>query len=318
MAFPEQISYPELTVLAEQLRRYRAWVIMDIDKTIVDESYRLGEPEEITAAIASLQNQNVLVGLNSDSPLPTIMQVATVLNVHGPHIYEMGGLYFPLEEMNIDLDPAARELFAEMRDRIYGRVATYLYQTGQHRRVLLTKDHDRNREKREGQKYPGYERAVFFNPHRALSLGIWAEGVDEQGRTFRDDAFHQAICQLVSQAFAEHAASGDQTQFNFDFNAEYGVIIVKNSATSSKTRTTQALLQVGYNQPVFMIGDSMSDMINDARVTTLAVGNANPTFIEAAREQPTTYPHPVVAQGQYAAGAAEHLRAISTYLAGRP
>ena len=66
-------------------------VLCDVDKTIVDVKYQITSPS-LAKIIESVQSDNLLVGLNSDSPMIRLKRLASAWRMNGPIIAELGGV----------------------------------------------------------------------------------------------------------------------------------------------------------------------------------------------------------------------------------
>src|SRR5437588_3343222 len=70
---------------------YTKIILLDLDGTLIDKEYRLTVSDEyIKATIKSIQDKNVLVGINSDTPLLPLRSWAHHLGMRGPLIAEKG------------------------------------------------------------------------------------------------------------------------------------------------------------------------------------------------------------------------------------
>ncbi len=73
-------------------------------------------------AIDNLQQSGGIIGIHSDSPLPTIKQFGKMFGISGPYIYEMAAIHFPDTQIDISLDTSAYQFFSTFRENFY-RVA---------------------------------------------------------------------------------------------------------------------------------------------------------------------------------------------------
>lgn len=315
--------FQELAPISEKLARSKAMVFFDLDKTAIDTKYNPTNLEGLRAVIDSLQQKGVVVGIHSDTPLVSMMQFAEKFGVKGPLIYEMGGIYFQEENINLVLDPEAMTFFTGFRNRFFEAVEKNFLDTDTDK-YLLTRSNDRNKEKGESFKYPEYDRGIFINPFRTMSFGLWAEGIERTtGATRIDQTFHERVDDLVKTILIKELGYEDEksylTDYDHDRNVEYGVTIVKKRSLSSKTTPFKYLFDLvpKYNNPVVMCGDSEADFIDDARVATLGVANAKDELKDLLAGVTITLPFGLktnLALGIYTDGLIEHLSAIDQAL----
>jgi len=293
---PDGKLLPVLLPIAEQLRQAKAVVFFDLDKTALDDRYNPINLEGITRVISSLQNKGVIIGIHSDTPRQSLLQFAKIFGVKGPLIYELAGIHFQEQDLDIVLDVRAMEFFRGFRNRFFEE-ALKRFPDSADLKNFISKTIDRNKEKREGVRYPGYDRGLFINPYRLLSFGLWAEGVTKAtGETYINPEFHQRVDALAKELLMAELGYSDEGEFrrdyDYDFSPEYGVTIVKKRVLSSKTPPIQHLLTLveGYQKPIIMIGDSGADFIDDPRVITFGVANSKPELKEKLQEVTTALP----------------------------
>jgi hypothetical protein len=251
-----------------------------------------------------------------------MIQFAAMFGVEGPLVYEMGGTYFAQEKINLVLDTEVLNFFPGFRDKFYAEAKRRFPDT---EKILhkISKENDRNKEKREAVKYPGFDRGIFINPFRLLSFGLWAEGIKRSdGTTFLSPEFHQQVDALVKEMLIRELGFPDEAAlkelYDYDFNPDYGVTIVKKKVLSSKTPPIQAILSLApdFQGHAYMVGDSLADFIEDPKVTTLAVANAKQELRAKLDAQTVLLPQGItrISQETYTQGLIEHFEHIADSL----
>lgn len=307
----------KLQPVREVLKTAKVIVLMDLDGTIIDENYAISNLEGLKQKIGQLQEAGVLVGLHSDTPRTSLLQFAQMYGIQGPLIYEMAGIHLPEFNLDIVLDPSEKDFFTALREKLYEAAKTSFVDT-EDIKHLISRERDKNKEKREVSVYPGYQYGLFINPFREFSLGFWIERYDTDGTPFVDPDFHQRVNDLVASVLARDFPNLQNNSLYFYQNPiDDGTSIVRPAHLHTKTPPIQTLLTIGdYQGPVYMIGNTKSDFISDKRVTTLGVGNSDHALIELIVNDGRILPTGInrISQGKFVDGVIEHLNAILSSL----
>ena len=304
----------ELHRLREVIGQAKALVLMDLDKTLIREDYLPDDLERFTQLVDQLQGAGVTLGLHSDSPLVSLLQFAEMFQIHGPIIYEMAGIYIPQEKVNIVLNPDIAEFFQNFRIGFYHAAKARfpdLPKTKHH----ITYTNDKNRERREAVTYPGFHYGLWINPYRQFSFHFWAEGIDATGSPYLNPQFHLEVDKLARECLAIYPAANALPELTYRSNLDDGTSMARPRILSSKTPAVRVLLDMigSVPGPVYMIVDSHYDYIEDDRVTSLAVGNANAELqnLITSSHLPSATTIDRIAIQPYTRGVIEHLENIA-------
>lgn len=301
----------ELAPVKESLQKARAIVLMDLDGTVIDENYAVKNLRGLKRAIALLQEANILVGLHSDTPRTSLLQFAQMYGIQGPLIYEMAGIHLPGFDSDIVLEPSVKDFYTVLRDKFFEVAKSRLFDT-ENIRYIISKDRDKNKERREKVTYPGYGFGVFINPFRQFSLGYWTEEFDSQGVPHNDVDFHNVVDDLLRECLSDSSIPVEGLYF-YRNSVEDGTTIIRPSKLQTKLPTIHTLLTIGeYQKPVYMIGNTKSDYIPDSRVITLAVGNADQALTDLIQKDEKALSPRIqrIARRTYTNGVIEHLNSI--------
>ncbi len=188
----------------------------------------------------------------------------------------MAGIYFPQQELNIVLNPDISTFFREFRIGFH-HTAEARFPDSPKIKHLITCTSDKNRERREKKTYPGFSYGLWINPYRQFSFHFWAEGIDEKGIPHLSPSFHATVDELARECLGIDPSVSELPELTYLSKLEDGTSMIRPAVLFSKTPIVKVFLDAVGNisGPVYMIGDSRFDFINDHRVTTLAVGNAD-------------------------------------------
>ncbi len=280
----------------------RALVLVDLDGTLIDQSYRLTVPgEELASALAEVSAAGALLGISSDSSLERIARFAAEHGIVGPVVAERGAVWAPspdrLGEAETSRPDAAG--FARARDIFAADLSSDP--------SVMLEVGDVNRRSRDligAAASAGFSRAVLVNGERRGSLSFYAlESV--AGRWQLSAAL---LGEMADRARAAVAAAEPSLveALDVDLNERYGVAIF-HVPNTGKTLAVPALRSRFGDLPIYVVGDSDADWHHAPNVAHCAVGNAAESFRAAAD---------FAATGPVAAGAVECFRWIAARLRG--
>jgi len=260
-------------------------VLMDVDKTIINEQYDLPVPrEEFVAALARAQNAGITLGLNSDSALPTVLGWAKEWGINGPLLAEQSVLCLQDEGYRTIPMHAELGLFRDLRNAFVMELLRR--ETHDERFLTLVGDVNSIVDKMPtyGTQANGTQLLVAVNGLRQFSLSFFARARTSQGWARREDS--DANGPVMRRAFdVLKEVAGRSQQFrdlwgkkDVDNNLRYGICIVHRKGVHKRTPVARLLEMRTYDQ-VYMIGDSYpADFLNDERVVQCAVGNASEKY----------------------------------------
>jgi hydroxymethylpyrimidine pyrophosphatase-like HAD family hydrolase len=255
-------------------------VLLDVDKTIIDEKYRLPVPRsQFVAAIARAQDAGIIVGLNSDSALPTVLSWAQEWGIKGPLLAEQSVLHLQDEDGKTLPTQELCAIFRNVRDAFVRKLIGHDGPNGR----FLTVVGDVNSIIGHMPSYTvGAEETqtlVAVNGLRQFSLsffvrqrvnGRWSEPDDEITRISLERV--SGILCAVGERFNALWPSVSLVP-----DTHYGICIAHHKDTHKRTPVIRLLNMRSYDH-VYMVGDSDSDYLNSARVTQCAVGNASESY----------------------------------------
>jgi len=128
---------------------------------------------------------------------------------------------------------------------------------------------------RERKKFTPNKRMLIVDSYRQQTVGFYIVATDNEGVARLDNEWYEEGSAIVRQLALPQGIEAK------DFNAKYGIVIM-NAAGITKTDGYRLLLQHYPNDQFFMIGDSVIDIIEDAKVIHCAVGNACAEFKQKA------------------------------------
>lgn len=272
-------------------------VLLDVDKTILDEGYRLTIPLNLfRAGLMEIQRKGFRVGLNSDSALYTLKRSAGIYRMMGPLVAERGAILLADENavpeyLNLD----ARD-FRILRNRFLQIILR------EHLEEYLLMVGDVNRLSTRLPPSPpddcGARLVILVNGFRTCSMGFYVR--------VRDHAKWICDVRSLDEVFALLNAVGSSMdsfwgERDVDLNSEYGICIVHHAKTQ-KQNVVGSIIKLFPESPIYMVGDSMSDWMGDD-VVHCAVANGKPEFKERCQ---------FVASSSYTAGVLEVLEYLCT------
>lgn len=249
----------------------KSLILLDVDETIVDTTYRLTVgAEEFRAAIERVQTRGAILGLNSDSAFETLDRRARDFGLRGPTVAERGALV--ATNANIAYTNSEARWCAELRDRF---VRAFTEGSRSDRFAVLLGDVNQLADALPGLPEAAAPRTlILVNGFRRCSLAFYVRRWERGGlsRDPRAAADAMAILDEVGASMGSRWYDRD-----IDANPDYGICIVHDRRTT-KPRAVEHILAHAGDRRVHMIGNSMSDDLKDARVIQHAVGNAKPEY----------------------------------------
>lgn len=247
-------------------------VLLDVDKTILDEKYRLTVPLKLfRTRLEEIQQEGFRIGLNSDSALYTLKRSAGIYRMMGPLVAERGAIL--LAEKNavpeyLNLD--ARD-FRILRDRFLRILLR------EHLEEYLLMVGDVNRLSSRLPSLPsddcGARLIVLVNGLRRCSMSFYVRARDRT-RWVRDAGSLDEVLILLNVVGSSMGSFWGER--DVDRNPEYGICIVHHIETQKKN-AIGSIAELFPGSPIYMVGDSMSDWMGDD-VMHCAVANGKPEF----------------------------------------
>lgn len=246
-------------------------IFIDLDKTLIDASYKL--TADLSEAAASCAARSIGLGLCSDTPLEPLKHWSEKLGFKGPIIAELGSLvYFPESAESVVIHPESTGFFPDVRRDFLKDLATLLPDA-----TIFVGDNVQFIAEDIILDFLG-EMVVLVSGYRSQSMAFHVRRFDrDRNLLLKDAGYLQRIADIARKALAEHDVPSKDLWF--DINEEYGIAIIHSRRTNKKDGMVVAMEKLNISQ-VGMIGDSMADFMNDPRVIQLAVANAKPEYKE--------------------------------------
>ncbi|MEK7139344.1 MAG: hypothetical protein AAB817_01455 [Patescibacteria group bacterium] len=253
--------------------------MIDIDKTLINPTYDFTVPvEEIKSTVLQAQNCGLIIGLNSDSAIPTIAAKSDCLGITGPIIAERGALFLPTSVAPpIVVNPAA-DNFVSFRDAFLAALLKRSVGTGHDLVIIGDVNFLVNQLPAGPAAITTAKRAIIINGLRRCSCGLWVRTRDTNGQWQIDEpTLRDVFEELLPIGTAIFHDGAGQPIMDVDYNPEYGIIIIHHPLSSKAAAIHQ--LRVTYpDRTIYMIGDSMSDWMGGEQVIQCAVGNASADY----------------------------------------
>lgn len=242
-------------------------VLIDIDETLVDTNYQFND-DSLAEAVQLAQAAGWEVGLNSDTPLPRLSNMASQFGMQGVLVAELGGVIGdngpPTPPRKLWEDASFWSIFHDLRYRLMAharqKFPNAIVTDGnmqEVRRVLMACEH------------PEEQVWIIFHGQREYSLAFYALKFGPQGMSF-DAEILEELSKTGEQIFI------DEVNWRpvVDVNMDYGLCIIHRT----KARKGNALRQLRRQfSPIVMVGNSMSDFMG-RHVEHCAVANASDDF----------------------------------------
>ena len=250
-------------------------ILLDVDETLVDIDYKLTCPaSEWHAALRRAEARGAIIGLNSDSAYDTLQKRAVAHGIKGPVIAERGALIARSPDEKVLCASAEAREFRKFR-QVFLRTLT----TGANLARYLTVVGHVNEVANRLPKLPtngcvnGI--AVLINGLRQCSMSFFVRKQCRTGWTKDVPALDGVIdiaALIGRKKFPKLWAMRD-----IDRNPDYGICVYHHRDTQ-KSMACDPLVKLFGDREIYMVGNSMSDFMDDSRVKHCAVENASPEF----------------------------------------
>ncbi|RME58396.1 HAD family phosphatase [Candidatus Parcubacteria bacterium] len=232
-------------------------VLLDLDKTLIDESYNLTD-SHITTVVQQLERDGIQVGLCSDSPLATLQFWCKKIAATGPIVFERGAGIFHRGEKSF---PNRHNTlwFPELRANFVNCCLELLPEIG----LFIG---DAVQVVRNKTKLP-HSRSVLINGLRECSFSFHViadkkEQANELLKSLGDNA--EKIAQSLWKG-----------KLDVEINKEYLISIIHADDTRKKLAVQSLMHRFGQ---VYFIGDSLNDYVDTPGVVQCAVANASANY----------------------------------------
>lgn len=250
-------------------------ILLDVDETLVDKHYNLTCSSSMwTTALRRFGARGAIIGLNSDSAYETLQKHANAYGIHGPIVAERGALVSKNSDAQVQcMNTHARDFKklqqAFLRALIVGaRLGKYLTVIGHVNEI--------------SNGLPSIPRnactndiAVLVNGFRFCSLSFFVRKRCRRIWTKDAEALDEVIGIVNSLGLKRVPRLWEMK--DVDRNLDYGVCIFHHQQTQ-KSLACNPLVQMFGKRKIYMIGNSMSDYMNDDRIMHCAVANARRDF----------------------------------------
>lgn len=272
-------------------------ILCDLDKTLIDREYKLTVPlSTLTRVIQQTQDEGLLIGLNSDTPLLPLQAWAREFGMRGPVIGEMGRVLTLSPEGPAREHGKLSDLFLSLKREVVVRAHEEFPQAfvgiGDVTEFI----------RHESRIYGVDRRAILVNAYRRFSFSAYALS-NRSGKLNPDDNdFFEQFYDLVLRLVETNLTLLDKP----DPNPEYGILILHEKGASKALGIEALFEEMPAEIEVVMIGDSDSDIVNTNRpVKVCAVSNASKALKEKALETGG-----IVADRPYTEGVVQILSAL--------
>ena len=247
-------------------------VLIDLDKTLIDSNYKLTVSEEkFQRIVKKLDDRKILVGLCSDSAIPSLVQWAKRLGIKGPLIAERGAVVFDQESKTKKIvSPRETDWLLDFRSAFIDESlqafpkATFV--------IGDAVDIVQNKKLFSAT----IDQLLIINGLRIASFSIYTRHFSGRSSLMQMDT---NLLNKVSSLALKLLPSFDKSKMDlfWDKNPDYGLLIIhsKTSAKSNGIRFAKRHLNL---QKITMIGDDMSDYVNLPYVSQFAVRNATANY----------------------------------------
>ncbi len=256
----------------KELARAADLVLIDLDKTLIDSNYKLTVSEgKFRKIVKKLNDRKILVGLCSDSAVPSLDQWAKRLGIKGPLIAERGAVVFDQESKTKKIVNSCetnwllnfRSAFINEALRTFPKVTFVI---GDAVNIVQNK-----------KNFPGTtDQLLIINSLRIASFSIYTRRVSESSSSMKIDTNLLNKSSLLALKLLLSFGKCKKDLF-WDKNPDYGILII-HSKTSTKSAGIRFVNQHLNLQKIIMIGDDESDYINLPNVSQFAVRNASVNY----------------------------------------
>ncbi|MFA5745070.1 MAG: HAD hydrolase family protein [Candidatus Paceibacterota bacterium] len=249
-------------------------VLIDLDKTLVDQNYQITiSIEKLHETIRRARSHGLIVGLCSDSSATTLSRIALEYGIEGPIIAERGAMIkIGEEEIRVIPDTV---VFPDIRTSFINNYLELMVDD-----ILLVVG-DVNQLSREflsptfSVRNTTAKTAVLINGSRKASLSFYVLA-NHNGRWKNDSAMLDEVSSQFITLGSKLAGAWWKDAF-IEKNNDYGIGIIHHP-NSEKTIALPILQDKFKIDEIWMIGDSMSDLLKQPRIQHAAVANAIPEF----------------------------------------
>ena len=236
-------------------------VLIDLDHTLVDESYQLTD-ESVKEVIAERRREGWVIGLNANAPLRTQLTRWNQLGMNGPIVVERGAaVWFP-DEAFVELS-RSKNIVRKAKEAILSHI--------QDLEDTLLLHGDATGFIRNIHEVPGVfnSRLVAINGLRLFSIALHVRRIEkETGRLLVDVGLAEGVIEELRKHFpVTDSLSEGQLE------SDYGFFHIDPIDVSKATGADKAFNDIHASRRI-VIGDHIEDYVDDAEV--YAVGNASP------------------------------------------
>lgn len=257
-----------------------ALVLLDVDGTLIDHQYKLTVPkDEFVRALAEMQDSGLVLGLNSDSALPTVRAWAQEWGIRGPLLSEQSVICLPDEDYRqIPMHEDCAD-FPDIRDAFVGDL---LRRNSRGRYLITCGDVNTVVDSMPcyGHENDSARGLVAVNTLRQYSLSFFVRARDgiawapRESEELNTPMMAEAV-ELLNRVGESHPDLWRHVEM--DINMRYGICICHRAGVRKSTPVKYLLEMRDYDR-VYMVGDGIADRIDDERVVQCAVANAHPTY----------------------------------------
>jgi len=252
-------------------------ILIDLDRTLVDEDYQLNDPS-VVDAIHDKVADGWQVGITADAPLQTMALRWKDLGMNGPLVVERGaGVWYPEDDAFVVFTNADRIVqkarpeilssLAKMDDvmLVYGDATNFIRNVHELPNVL--------------NKF-----LVAMNGLRKFSIGMHIRRIGIDGKLLVDvDLAEKVIERLRDHLPISEYLSDGELDRDYGFFHMSPVDVTKASGTLDAFERCRAIRRV-------VIGDDITDVIDDPSVEFYTVSNADQK-VKAAAKGVSTSPY---------------------------
>lgn len=252
---------------------FRGLILCDIDETLINADYKLTVSREtLCAVLQQALEAGFAVGLNSDTAIQALVARAHEFGMNGPLIGERGALLARNTTDTPAYTVATGQHLENTMKKILAQFVNHLLARGDCSLVfdgvgnitpVLEKDTPTSLPIR-----------VFINNERRCSVGFWIRDINGGKPKKNPDTSQRIVDEFIK---ATQMVGVDINSLDIDNNPDYGICIVHHPDTQ-KSVAVQALLNSSPTTTVYMIGNSISDLLNHPSIVQCAVGNAKDAY----------------------------------------
>lgn len=252
-------------------------ILVDVDETLIDANYNLTcSASEWKKSVRLAETRGVAIGLNSDSAYEMLQRRARAYGMNGPIVAERGAL--------VGKNPEARALCTNADARDFQKLRRAFAQTlmtGARLSKYLTIIGHVNEisgwKTAPSRNSCFNDTAVLVNGFRYCSLSFYVR--KRRGGHWIKDA--EALDEVIGivDSLARKRFSVLWNTKDTDRNPDFGICIFHHQDTK-KSLACDPIIELFGERDIYMIGDSMSDYMDDNRIRHCAVANASKEFKE--------------------------------------